>query len=590
MGNAASDTTTLTICTSEKTNYQYISPSGKCNERIYETRTWYRKGTAPSGTPGSDFLELRTCISKSTKVQVIRMRAGCNSKIQTTALWQRPVGPPVAPSITSVVMGVLGTATLNIAASVEDGGARVTSYLVTSIPGDITATFRPDQIKAARVSGLTPGNLYSFSVVAINSKGTSPASIASKPTLAPTIPKAPTITRVVATGTNTAQLTFTAPTNDGGAPITSYIARSNPGGLQTIIYQSASGTIDISNLTHSTSYTFTLTAINDAGASPESAVSTSITTATPPPPPVPVEAVPTPTPAPTPTLSTISVAAIAGVTPPVTGAIPVTTTTVGTGYTGTISWASSAGALLGNFETATVYTATITLTPTSGYTLTGVAANFFTVAGANPVTNSANSGVVTAVFYMLGSTGPGGGKIAYVASSPFACGPNREGSCTYLEAAPRDWSGSSEDPKLRLAEVGTDLSPPTASLDTKGIGWGYLNTLNIINQFPGALTLAAARAASYSVTREGLVYDDWYLPSRDELVKILELSIEFSALAVPNVWLHPTDYYWSSSLDEGVAFTAGLEPRNDGSVGITPPDEQGDTRDPNTRLRPVRAF
>ncbi len=76
------------------------------------------------------------------------MPAGCNSKTQTTALWQRPVGPPVAPSITSVVMGVLGTATLNISASVEDGGARVTSYLVTSIPGDITATFRPDQIKA----------------------------------------------------------------------------------------------------------------------------------------------------------------------------------------------------------------------------------------------------------------------------------------------------------------------------------------------------------------------------------------------------------------------------------------------------------
>jgi len=515
------------------------------------------------------------------------MRAGCNSKIQTTALWQRPVGPPVAPSITSVVMGVLGTATLNIAVSVEDGGARVTSYLVTSIPGDITATFRPDQIKAARISGLTPGNSYSFSVVAINSKGASPASIASKPTLAPTIPKAPTITRVVATGTNTAQLMFTAPTNDGGAPITSYIARSNPGGLQTIVYQSASGTIDISNLTHSTSYTFTLIANNDAGASPESAISSSITTATPPPPPVPVEAVPTPTPAPTPTLSTISVAAIAGVTPPVTGATPVTTTTVGTGYTGTISWASSAGALLGNFETATVYTATITLTPTSGYTLTGVAANFFTVAGANPVTNSANSGVVTAVFYMLGSTGPGGGKIAYVASSPFACGPNREASCTYLEAAPRVWIDPPE-PEVGLTETGTVLSLPTAPEDTRGIGWGYLNTRNIIDQFPGALTLAAALAQSY----RGGGKNDWYLPSIDELVKILELSVAFSALAVRNAWVHPEKYYWSSSLEEGnevdgyAAIVALAE--EFGSLSVTSPES--DDTDESYLVRPVRAF
>jgi hypothetical protein len=36
--------------------------------------------------------------------------------------------------ITSVAMGILGTATLEISAPKEDGGARVTSYLVTSEP------------------------------------------------------------------------------------------------------------------------------------------------------------------------------------------------------------------------------------------------------------------------------------------------------------------------------------------------------------------------------------------------------------------------------------------------------------------------
>jgi hypothetical protein len=391
---------TLTICTSLKSGHQIISKSGKCNERIYESRTWYQKGATPSGTPGSDLLDLRTCVSKRSNLQMIRIRSACNSKTQTTSLWQRPLGPPVAPSITSVAMGLQGTATLEISAPKEDGGARVTSYLVTSNPGDIKAMFTPNQIKAARISGLAPGSTYSFSAVAINSKGSSPASISSKATIAPTVPSAPTITKVVATGTNTAQLTFTAPTNEGGSPITSYVARSNPGGLQTTVFQSASGTINISNLTHSTSYTFTLVANNAAGTSPESANSSSITTATPPPPPAPVvaAATPTPIPTPTPTPTVIAVAAIAGVTAPVTSATPVTTTTAGTGYTGTVSWRTGGPPLVGNFAGATTYTAIITLTATAGYTLTGVAANFFTVAGATSVSHSADSGEITAVF------------------------------------------------------------------------------------------------------------------------------------------------------------------------------------------------
>ena len=379
----------ITICTSLRTGYQLISKTGKCNERIYEARTWYQKGAAPSGTPGSIMLELRSCISKKSAIQVIRMRADCNPRIHRTALWQRPLGPPLAPSINSVVMGVLGSATLNITAPIEDGGSKVTSYLLTSTPGQIEAIYTPAQIKEAKVIGLSPGSTYSFSVVAINEQGPSASSIASSPALAPTTPGAPSITKVTATGTNSAQLSFTAPLDDGGSPITSYVATSSPGGLKTTLHQSTGGTINITNLSHSTTYTFTLTANNAAGPSLSSAISTSITTETPPPPPEPVAVAPS-----APTNTVISVAAIAGVTAPVTGATPVTTTTAGTGYTGSVSWSGSPA----TFASGTIYTATITLTATSGYTLTGVNENFFTVAGATTVTHSANSGVVTAIF------------------------------------------------------------------------------------------------------------------------------------------------------------------------------------------------
>lgn len=89
----------------------------------------------------------------------------------------------------------------------------------------------------------------------------------------------------------------------------------------------------------------------------------------------------------------VTQAAIEGVTVPVTGEKRMTSID-NEQYTGTIAWNPDNS----TFAASTVYTATITLVAKPGYTLTGVASNFFTVAGATSVTNSANSGVVTAKF------------------------------------------------------------------------------------------------------------------------------------------------------------------------------------------------
>lgn len=89
----------------------------------------------------------------------------------------------------------------------------------------------------------------------------------------------------------------------------------------------------------------------------------------------------------------INIAAIPGVTAPVTGATPVTEITETAQYTGTVSWSPAHKP----FDAGRQYTATITLTPKSGYTLTGVTEDSFTVDGAT-TTNDADSGVVTAVF------------------------------------------------------------------------------------------------------------------------------------------------------------------------------------------------
>ena len=95
-----------------------------------------------------------------------------------------------------------------------------------------------------------------------------------------------------------------------------------------------------------------------------------------------------------PPLTVITIAAIEGVTAPVTGETPVTTITENAQYSGTVTWNGNPATFAGS----TVYIATITLTPKTGYTLQGVTSNFFTVAQTTSVTHAADSGVITAVF------------------------------------------------------------------------------------------------------------------------------------------------------------------------------------------------
>ena len=89
---------------------------------------------------------------------------------------------------------------------------------------------------------------------------------------------APTIGTATATGTTSATVSFTAPGSNGGSTISKYIATSNPGSITAEVIQATSGTISVTGLSPSTSYTFTITALNSVGPSSASAASNSITT------------------------------------------------------------------------------------------------------------------------------------------------------------------------------------------------------------------------------------------------------------------------------------------------------------------------
>ena len=224
----------------------------------------------------------------------------------------------------------------------------------------------------------------------------------------------------------------------------------------------------------------------------------------------------------------INIAAIPGVTAPVTGGVPGTTIIATSQYTVTVTWAPAHTTFAGE----TVYTATITLTAKTGYTLTGVAANFFTVTGA-VATNPIYSGVVTAVFPATATVAVGesygGGIVFYILVN---------GDTGYDSDVQHGLIAA----KTNQGGIGTVWSNITdTSIGTTGtaIGDGRANTTTIVGQ--DGCTDGAAKLC-HNLTEGG--YDDWFLPSKDELN-----NLYLNRVAIGNF---ATNWYWSSSEDNAI--------------------------------------
>jgi len=125
------------------------------------------------------------------------------------------------------------------------------------------------------------GTAWDFVQVPANSEGATLTLINGTPTWTgggamSTAPDAPII-GIATAGNAQASVLFTAPASNGGSPITSYTATSNPGNITGTVTQAGSGTITVAGLTNGTAYTFTVTATNAIGTSAPSAPSNSVT-------------------------------------------------------------------------------------------------------------------------------------------------------------------------------------------------------------------------------------------------------------------------------------------------------------------------
>jgi hypothetical protein len=182
-----------------------------------------------------------------------------------------PASVPGAPTGVTATAGD-GQATVSFTAPASNGGSAITSFTVTSNPGGITVSGSGSPLT---VTGLINGVKYTFTVTATNLIGTgadSDASAEVKPTGAPGAPTGVTATA----GDGQAEVSFTAPANDGGSAIISYTVTANPGG-KTVTGNGSP--LTVTGLTNGTAYTFTVTATNAAGTGTASAASLSITPA-----------------------------------------------------------------------------------------------------------------------------------------------------------------------------------------------------------------------------------------------------------------------------------------------------------------------
>ncbi len=173
-------------------------------------------------------------------------------------------GPPAAPTPTASING--RTATLSWTTPTNTGNGTISGYTVTASPGGATCIPSPATATTCTITGLTVGQAYTFTATATNQYGTSAAGTASNSVTAVAIPSAPAL-GTVTRGDSSAQVSFTAPSSNGGSAVIRYEASANGGTTWQTLSTSGTApiTATVTGLTNGTQYPITVRAVTAVG-------------------------------------------------------------------------------------------------------------------------------------------------------------------------------------------------------------------------------------------------------------------------------------------------------------------------------------
>jgi hypothetical protein len=150
-----------------------------------------------------------------------------------------------------------------------DGGKAITGYRVQrSTNGTAWTTVKTTTARSYTATGLTNGKKYWFRVVALNSVGSSAASVVTA--IPCTKASAPRSLKATAK-TKSVALSWAAPSSNGGGVISGYrVYRSTNGKTFTLVKTVTTRATTVTGLTKGKKYWFKVVAVNKAGSSPAS--------------------------------------------------------------------------------------------------------------------------------------------------------------------------------------------------------------------------------------------------------------------------------------------------------------------------------
>ena len=222
---------------------------------------------------------------RSYRVAAINSQ-GRGAYSNTASATTRAVVPDAPTNLTATASGQTQV-NLSWRAPLMDGGARITGYRVEwsatgGTPWNVLRSRHTSTTYTHR--GLSPATTRHYRVSATNSVGTGEASNVATATTDATVPSAPVRLSARANGQNQIDLTWTAPSNDGGARVTGYRIESSPNGSSWTPLRSNTGSNATSyshtGLAPATKRYYRVYAINIAGRSPASNVANATTDAT----------------------------------------------------------------------------------------------------------------------------------------------------------------------------------------------------------------------------------------------------------------------------------------------------------------------